>query len=77
MAASSVIGSFTSTSSYGYGQMIAWRVTVNLGNGIMTFVGSMAGSAADRGILLVYAGLNLFEENPRPGARDTYNSTTS
>lgn len=38
---------------------------------------SITGSAADRGIFLVCAGLNLFEENPRPGARDTYNSTTS
>lgn len=32
---------------------------------------SITGSAADRGIFLVCAGLNLFEENPRPGARDT------
>jgi hypothetical protein len=36
---------------------------------------SIAGSATDRGILLVYAGLYPFEENPRSSARDIYKST--
>jgi hypothetical protein len=112
----SIVGSIISTSRYGYGQMIAWRVLVGLGNGITTSTGpvlysdvvyqglefgviltskfraplrcgaskniicgdagiSIAGSATDRGIFLVYAGLHLFEDNPRPGARDIYKST--
>jgi hypothetical protein len=35
---------------------------------------SIAGSATDRGIFLVYAGLHLFEDNPRPSTRDIYKS---
>jgi len=90
-----IVGSVISASSYGLGQMIAWRVLVGLGNVIMTSMGpvctpmsfikdlnsvsfspanserpyvmappkhhpwdagiSIAGSATDRGILLVYA----------------------
>jgi hypothetical protein len=42
------LGSITSASSYGYGQMIGWRVLVGLGNGIMN---SVSFSSANSGAL--------------------------
>ena len=66
-----IVGSAISASSYKHGQMIAWRVLVGLGNGIMTSMGPILYSDVYQGLKFDVILTSKFRAPLRCGASKT------